>query len=149
VNPTYDEQNKEVAEYSTAIMNFFDACIDNLNEKPTSFDHDFSLRGLKNFNETMSENLLQSFEAEMTKQNMSAESINRFKYIYEINAKMHLFYSGLVQSLGGIEKVKNLIEEVLRKVSSHVTMFPINHVYSFEVMNRRIIPGLCALLCDD
>lgn len=45
--------------------------------------------------------------------------------------------------------MKNLIEEVVRKVSSHVTMFPINHVYSFEVMNRRIIPGLCALLCDD
>jgi len=80
---------------------------------------------------------------------MSIESVERFRYIYEINTKMHLFYSGLVQMLGGIEKVKNLIEEVVRKVSSHVTMFPINHVYSFEVMNRRIIPGLCALLCDD
>lgn len=44
MNPTYDEQQKEVAEYSTAIMNFFDVCIDNLNEKPTSFSNDFPLR---------------------------------------------------------------------------------------------------------
>jgi len=67
VNPTYEEQQREVAEYSSAIMNFFDACIDNLNEKPGAFNHDFSLRGLKNFNETMSDNLVRTFEAEMKK----------------------------------------------------------------------------------
>lgn len=73
-------------------MNFFTSCVDNLSEKKSMMSHDFTLKTLKNFDANMSDNMMKTFEQELKRQNMSAEYIERFKYIYEINSKMHLFY---------------------------------------------------------
>ncbi|KAL4480025.1 hypothetical protein ABPG74_020541 [Tetrahymena malaccensis] len=148
-NPTYDEQQKEVQQYSQAIMSFFNACVDNMKNNTTLISHDFQLKNLKNFNQQFSQSLVESFAQEMKNQKMSSQDVERFRYIYEINTKMHIFYKGIVQLLGGIHKLQELIQQIIKKISSHLTILSVNHEFSPEQMYRRIIPGICALLCED
>ncbi|EAR92082.2 hypothetical protein TTHERM_00106830 (macronuclear) [Tetrahymena thermophila SB210] len=148
-NPTYDEQQKEVQQYSSAIMSFFNACVENMKNNTTLISHDFQLKNLKNFNQQFSQDLVEQFAQEMRNQKMSNQEVERFKYIYEINTKMHVFYKGIVQLLGGINKLQELIQQIIKKISSHLTILSVNHVFSAEQMFRRIIPGICALLCED
>ncbi|KAL4509222.1 hypothetical protein ABPG72_018153 [Tetrahymena utriculariae] len=148
-NPTYDEQQKEVQQYSSAIMSFFNACVENMKNNATLISHDFQLKNLKNFNQEFSQSLVDQFAQEMKNQKMSKQDVERFRYIYEINTKMHIFYKGIVQLLGGIHKLQELIQQIIKKISSHLTILSVNHEFSAEQMYRRIIPGICALLCED
>jgi len=153
-------------------MELYSACIDDLRETASSSNtgsanslsnnnlnnnqentkpdgHDFELRGMRHFDAGMSASIGKALETELRKTEMNEAEVERFRYIYEINTKVHVLYSGMVKMLGGADKVRKLITAVLRRVSSHLPMLPIGFEWSYEVIHRRIIPGICALLCDD
>lgn len=85
----------------------------------------------------------------MRKANLSVDEVDRFKAIYEITTKMQMSYANMIATFGGIDKMNGIVDSLVKKLSAHITILPINHVYSFESMHRRLIPGICALLCDD
>jgi len=124
-------------------MELYSTCIDDLRETENNNDktlnngknpsipanppteYDLELQKMRHFDAGMSASIGKTVEMELRKTNLNDAEIDRFRYIYEINTKVHVLYTGMVKMLGGADKVRKLVIAVLGRIASHLPMLPI------------------------
>lgn len=148
------------------IFGFYNCVVDNFNYKdrapPTGEGGDGSNNNAKQFPSRADCRVMQAFsgaeqdqfarvfEDELCRTNiLSSEEFDRFKWIYDTTIKMKVTYSDIITDLGGLPFIRETIASLVKRMSSHVSLFPINFTFKFDAMERKILPGVCALLCGD